>query len=72
VQNKNIVADFNLTSANEVEFSVFNAQGILVSKEKSGYDAGNNQRILSANLKSGVYIVRMSVDGRYVTQKIVK
>jgi hypothetical protein len=71
-KNNRIVAAFELQTLSEVEFSVFNAQGILVSKEKSVYNAGSNERTLSTNLKSGVYLVRMLVGGKSITQKIVK
>ena len=72
IKGNAIVTDFELAQSSIVEISVFNAQGILISKEKAICNAGSNQRTLSANSASGVYLVRMSVDGKSVTQKIVK
>lgn len=71
-KDNSIVAGFELQTLSEVEFTVFNAQGILISKEKSVYGAGANQRTLKTNLGSGVYFVRMSVDGKAITKKIIK
>lgn len=67
-----IVTDFELAQSSNVEISVFNVQGMLLNKTIGSFNAGKNSQVVDVNLTSGVYLVRMSVDGRSVTQKIVK
>jgi len=71
VQNKNIVTDFNLTTAGKVEFAVYNTQGMLVSKQVGFYNEGNNKVVLNSNLTTGVYVVKTSIDGRFMINKII-
>ena len=71
LKNK-IVADFTLTESSSVEFSVYNAQGILISKEKASFNAGANQQLINANLPSGVYMVKLFSKGLSFTTKIIK
>jgi hypothetical protein len=71
IQNNKIVSEFNLVDASKVEFSVFNAQGMLLSNTKSNFDSGKNHYIIDANLPSGMYIVRIAVNGKYGNTKVV-
>ena len=71
LKNK-IVADFTLTESSVVEFSVYNAQGILISKDKASFNAGANQQLINANLPSGVYMVKLFSKGLSFTTKIIK
>jgi hypothetical protein len=72
IQGNSIVADFELAQPSEVEISVFNAQGILLKKVNGKCDAGNNHKVIPANLTSGVYLVVLNYNGRVVTKKLVK
>jgi hypothetical protein len=72
VANSKIVADFNLDQSSAVEFSVYNTQGMLMSTQKGNFNSGANHTVINANLTSGVYLVRMTVNGSSITQKIVK
>lgn len=71
VQNKTIVADFNLTSANKVEFDVYNTQGMMISKQVGSYNEGNNHVVLNSNITTGVYIVKTNIGGRFLINKII-
>jgi len=71
LKNK-IVADFTLTESSSVEFSVYNTQGILISKETASFNAGANQQLINANLPSGVYMVKLFSKGLSFTTKIIK
>lgn len=71
VQDKQVVADFNLASAKKVEFDVYNTQGMLIAKQVGFYSEGNNHVVLNSNLTSGVYIVKTSIGGRFIINKIV-
>lgn len=70
--NSGIEADFNLASTGAVEFSVFNVQGSRIASFNGVYNAGNNKKVLNVNLPSGVYLVKMTADGKTVTNKLVK
>ncbi len=70
--NKGIATEFNLDLASEVEFVVFNMQGSRIATQLSSCEAGNNVKIINANLPSGVYIVQMTVNGKLFTGKLVK
>jgi len=67
-----ISADFNLASAGEVEFSVYNMQGGRIVTQKGIFNAGNNNKLINVNLPSGVYLVKMTADGKISTNKLVK
>jgi hypothetical protein len=71
VQNKKIVADFNLSAASKVEFDVYNTQGMLISKQVGSYNEGNNHVILNSNVTTGVYIVKTNIGGRFLINKII-
>jgi len=72
VADKYIATDFNLLQTSEVQFSVYNMQGMLISKEKATYAAGQNHKVISTNLPSGMYMVNMTSNGKSVTQKVVR
>jgi hypothetical protein len=71
VQNQQVVADFNLASASKVEFAVYNTQGMLLSKQAGFYNEGNNRVVLNSNLTTGLYIVKTSIGGRFMINKII-
>jgi len=71
-QGNQIVADFNLSQSSTVEFSVYSAQGTLISKEKAAFAAGKNQKVISSTLASGVYLVNMISEGKTITRKVIK
>jgi len=72
IKNNQIVADFNLEQTSNVEFMIYNPQGLLLSKVKTSFDAGKNQKVLDATLPSGVYLVKMICNGISITQKVIK
>lgn len=70
-QGHNIVADFSLTTSGEVRFDVFNTQGQLVWSQRGEFEAGSNHILLSAHLKKGVYLTRISSTKNAVTAKVI-
>jgi hypothetical protein len=72
IQKNKIVADFSLAEASNVEFSVYNVQGLLLSNEKEAFAAGQNQKVINASLPSGVYLVKMISKGLSFTTKVIK
>jgi len=72
IQGNKLVADFNLAEPSSVEFAVFNAQGMLIAKEKASYNAGQNQKVMPVNLASGVYVVKVSGKGLTFATKVIK
>jgi len=70
--SKTIVADINLESSAKVEFSVFNAQGMLLSNTSSTLVSGNNHQVINANLPSGLYFVKITMNGKSATTKVIK
>ena len=72
VQNGKIVVDFDLNQTSNVEFAVYNVQGAMLSNEKLIANSGNTIKVLNANLGSGAYIVKMTVDGRSSYSKVIK
>ena len=69
--DKKIVADFTLAQSTVVEFSIYNTQGMLLSKEKSSCNEGINHVILNSNIKTGVYIVKATIDGKISISKVL-
>jgi len=69
--DKKIVVDFNLLEASAVEFDVYNTQGMLISKQNGTFNNGNNHVVLNAALKTGVYMVKITIDGRFSINKII-
>lgn len=72
INNDQITVSFNLDQAADVEFSVYNMQGMLINSQKASYSAGDNHTTIDANIASGVYVVRMSFNGQNYTAKVVK
>ncbi len=72
VQNGRIVADFDLNQSSNVEFAVYSVQGALISNEMLVAGAGKNTRVLNAKTGSGVYVVKMTVNGKSSYSKVIK
>lgn len=72
VQGSRIVAEFELTHASEVEMSVFSLQGTLISRKSLQAQSGLNRHHLDTMLPSGVYLVRLSSQGKEFVTKVVK
>jgi len=71
VSDKKIVAKFDLESASNVTLSVYNVSGMLLDSSKANCVAGTNVKTLNSVLPSGVYIVKMEVNGRLMINKII-
>ena len=71
VSDKKIVARFDLESTSDVTLSVYNVSGMLLESKKAICAAGTNVKTLNSVLPSGVYMVKMSVNGRLMINKII-
>jgi len=71
-QGNQFAADFSLVQSSTVEFNVFNAQGMLISKTSAVFEAGNNHKVINANFPAGLYIVRITANGKSSTTKVIK
>ena len=71
VRNNKIVSSFTLDAATVVNVSLYNINGMLIESNKSIGQPGNNERILNTNLSSGVYMVRTSINGKFIINKII-
>lgn len=72
ISNDQIAVRFELDHSADVTLSVFNLQGMTIASKVGQFDAGTNQTSISAGLASGVYIVKMSYEGKEFTTKVVK
>jgi len=71
VRDGKIIATFELENASMVQFDVYNTKGMLISIDKVQGEAGSNSKVLSASLKTGVYLVKMTQKGQSSIKKLV-
>lgn len=72
IKGNAIVTDFELAQASDVEISVFNAQGMLLKNTIGSFNAGKNSQILNINLATGLYLVKLTQNGKSITAKVIK
>jgi len=72
IKENSIIADFELAQSSNVEISVFNAQGMLLSKCTESFYAGKNSKVIETHVVSGIYLVRMTQSGQSITTKVIK
>jgi hypothetical protein len=72
VKGNAIVADFELAQSANVEISVFNAQGMLLNKTIGSFNAGKNSKVVDVNLTSGLYLVKLTQNGKSITTKVIR
>lgn len=72
VEGNRIVAEFELIGASAVELSVYNLQGALVAHQSVAGDSGRNRKYLDGNLPSGMYLVKISSEGRQLIRKVIR
>lgn len=72
LSGNDIIAHFNLNSTSNVEMGVYNVNGMLIESNRQMLNSGSNQMNLNANLTSGVYFVKLNIDGEVITTKLVK
>lgn len=72
ISGNNVIAQFTLNAATQVEMNVFNVNGMLIASEKQMLNAGANQLVLNTNISNGVYFVKLNIDGEVSTTKLVK
>jgi hypothetical protein len=72
ISDKKIVTKFDVESTSSVEISLYNINGMLLETNKATYAAGTNVKTLNSMLPAGVYIVKMSVNGKLYIKKVIK
>jgi len=72
VQNGKIVAEFDMNQSSVAQLSVYTIQGALVADEKFTALAGRNRKVINATLPTGMYLVKMTQDGKYSFRKLIK
>lgn len=72
VNNNQIVTNFESSSAGAAQIDIYSIQGSLLSSEMFTCTAGLNNKTVKANYPSGIYMVRLVVDGQSAYTKIVK
>ncbi|MDD4991128.1 MAG: T9SS type A sorting domain-containing protein [Paludibacter sp.] len=71
-KESSVVADFELAIPSTVEIAVFNAQGMLLNKSICNFNAGKNSKVVDAHLASGLYMVKLTHNGKTITTKVMK
>jgi hypothetical protein len=72
VQNNQIVAEFDAQTETGAQLAVYSMQGAMISNERFTSIAGRNRKVMAATLPAGMYVVRITVDGKTGYRKIVK
>jgi hypothetical protein len=71
VQDAKIIVDFTVNQPSEVQLSVYSIQGALLSSEKFTPLAGRNHKELNAHLPSGMYLVKITLNGQSGFKKVI-
>ncbi len=72
VQNGRIAAELNLDKPSNVEMAIYTLHGALVANEQHNLNAGKSITLMNSKLNSGVYIVKLTVDGQNSYAKVIK
>jgi len=72
LNNNQLVAEFESPSASEAQIEVYDVQGKLLSSELFACNIGVNQKTIKADFATGIYVVRLVVDGQSSYSKIAK
>jgi len=73
VKNNQVVAEFESPSASKAQIEVLDVQGKLISSNVFTCNAGANQKTIDATgFATGIYVVRLVVDGQISFSKIAK
>ena len=72
VSGNKISIDFELINSSFVDFIVSNIHGQVLFSQKLNYGQGINHKVIDIDLPTGVYLVKISVNGLSSTHKVVK
>ncbi|HEY5509091.1 MAG TPA: LamG-like jellyroll fold domain-containing protein [Paludibacter sp.] len=72
LNNNQLVAQFESSSATKGKIEVYNVQGKLISSNSFAVNAGTNRKALNAGFATGVYVVKLVVGTQSTYTKIVK
>ncbi|HRZ98874.1 MAG TPA: T9SS type A sorting domain-containing protein, partial [Paludibacter sp.] len=68
--NKTVVY-FELNTPGEVQIELINLQGEILMREKINFRRGQNKKILDINPTSGLYLIRLTNEGKSASRKVV-
>jgi len=72
LNNNQLVAEFQSAAASKAKIEIYNIQGKMLSSNSFAVNAGHNRKTIQANLATGIYVVRLDVNGKTTYSKIVK
>lgn len=72
MSNNQIIADFYLEQASNVNVLIYNLQGVVLAKEQLSLEAGHQIKTLQSTLPSGAYMVTIKCNETTTTHKILK
>lgn len=72
IQNDDVITEFNLEKNAPVRMTIFGVNGVKLAERFYVLNAGANSISINKELSSGIYLVTLNIDGKSVTQKIVK
>lgn len=72
VRDNRLVVDMSVSNASNVNFTIFNAQGVQVASENRMINAGLNREEMPFDYASGIYFLRITAEGKTVTHKVLK
>ena len=72
INNGRINVDFSLEYGGNVQFTVYNLTGAVVTQQDMNLPAGDQHQILDAELSSGIYMLNIVKEGKASTVKLVK
>lgn len=67
-----IVAEYDLNNVAQVEIAVYSLQGALVAHTTATGISGRNRSTIETELPMGMYLVRISAEGKQYIQKLMK
>jgi len=70
--NNQIEVQFESARTAPAQIDVYNTQGALLSSDKFSCNAGVNTKTIAASYPAGIYVVRLTVDGKTGYTKLVK
>ncbi len=72
ISGNQIISQLNLPKTANVEITVYNVNGTLITSDRQKLNTGANQILLNTNITNGVYFVKLNIDGEISTVKLVK
>lgn len=72
IQGSDIVSEFATADNAKVSMTVYSANGVKIAERLENLNAGQHKMIIGKNLNNGVYLIKLTINGKSFTQKVVK